>query len=160
GELDSREQHKAPKLSLIPPSVPEFKSSNPINYVFCLNEYASKNKMRVDYILISKTGVQHNPVFSYACLIDNEEFGVGSGNKVKAAKNEAAKLAYEKLTRSSTIGAEECTNSSSDSFDVTFRNSQGQCSMDRGASGTKESPLAARFANQCTRTSKFTKNER
>ncbi|KAG8123474.1 hypothetical protein E2320_019056, partial [Naja naja] len=68
----------------------------------------------------------------YACLIDNEEFGVGSGNKVKAAKNEAAKLAYEKLTRPSTIGAEECINPISDSSDMTSSTSEGLSSEASG----------------------------
>uniref|UniRef100_A0A8C6V7Z8 non-specific serine/threonine protein kinase n=1 Tax=Naja naja TaxID=35670 RepID=A0A8C6V7Z8_NAJNA len=190
GELDSYKQHK------------DFTSSNSINYVSCLNEYASKNKLQVEYKSESKTGPPHNLVFFYACLIDNEEFGVGSGNKIKAAKNEAAKLAYEKLTRPSTIGAEECINPISDSSDMTSSTSEGLSSEASGSttdldlepektsdeftqqadaiqlnessssqssvsspsqsmkSKRKESPLAARFANQCTRTSKFTKNER
>ncbi|ETE65568.1 hypothetical protein L345_08659, partial [Ophiophagus hannah] len=62
GELDSYEQHKEPKLSLLSPSVPEFTSSNSINYVSWLYEYASKNNVQIRYNLISKTGVQHKPV--------------------------------------------------------------------------------------------------
>ncbi|XP_026525116.1 interferon-induced, double-stranded RNA-activated protein kinase [Notechis scutatus] len=202
GELDSCEQHKEPKLSLLSPSVPEFTLSNPINYVSWLNEYASKNNVKIQYNLESKTGVQHKPVFSFVCQIGDKVFDVGRGNKVKAAKNEAAKLAYEKLTRSSTFGAEECTNPFSDSSDVTSSSSQSLSNEASGSStdldlelektsdtltehadaiqlnGTsssqnavsppsqsvkpkrKETPLAARFSNLSTRTSKFTKNDR
>ncbi|XP_026551182.1 interferon-induced, double-stranded RNA-activated protein kinase [Pseudonaja textilis] len=74
-----------------------------------------------------------SPIFSYACQIGDKVFDVGRGNKVKTAKKEAAKLAYEKLTRSSTFRAEECPNPFSDSSDVTSSSSQ---SLSNEASGS------------------------
>ncbi|XP_058020440.1 interferon-induced, double-stranded RNA-activated protein kinase [Ahaetulla prasina] len=199
GELDSCEQDKESTLSPLSLSVSESTSSNSINYVSLLNEYALKNKVHVQYNLISKTGLEHKPVFSYECRIGDMVFDVGKGNKVQVAKLEAAKLAYEKLTSSSTFRAEERANSISDSSDTTFSSSQGLSSEASGSNTDldseqkktfdtftngiqlnetsssqnpvsppsqsmkpkrKETPLAARFSNRCTRTSKFTKNDR
>ncbi|XP_015671474.1 interferon-induced, double-stranded RNA-activated protein kinase [Protobothrops mucrosquamatus] len=140
GELDSCEQHKEPKLSLVA-SVPEFSSSDSINYVSMLNEYASKNKVRVQYNLISKTGMDHKPIFSYECQIGDEVFDAGKGNKVQIAKLEAAKLAYEKLNSSSAFRAKERANSISDSSDTTFSSSQGLSSEASRSSTDLDSEL-------------------
>ncbi|XP_060548402.1 interferon-induced, double-stranded RNA-activated protein kinase [Pantherophis guttatus] len=202
GEPDSCEQHKESTLSLLSLRVPEYTSSNSINYVSLLNEYALKNKVHVQYNLISKTGLEHKPIFSYECQIDDIVVGVGRGNKAQAAKFEAAKLAYEKLTSSSTFRAEQSANSASDSSDTTFSSSQELSSEASGTSTDldselkktsdtftqhtdaiqlnetsstqnpvsppsqsmkpkrKETPLAPIFSKLCTRTSKFTKNDR
>uniref|UniRef100_A0A0F7Z9Y3 non-specific serine/threonine protein kinase n=1 Tax=Crotalus adamanteus TaxID=8729 RepID=A0A0F7Z9Y3_CROAD len=120
GELDSCEQHKE-----LVASVPEFSSSDSINYISRLNEYALKNNVCVQYNFISKTGLEHKPIFSYVCQIGDDVFDIGKGNKVQIAKLEAAKLAYEKLNSSSTFRAEERANSTSDSSDTTFSSSQG-----------------------------------
>ncbi|KAL7987490.1 hypothetical protein Chor_006409, partial [Crotalus horridus] len=117
GELDSCEQHKE-----LVASVPEFSSSDSINYISRLNEYALKNNVCVQYNFISKTGLEHKPIFSYVCQIGDDVFDIGKGNKIQIAKLEAAKLAYEKLNSSSTFRAEERANSTSDS---SFSSSQG-----------------------------------
>ncbi|KAM3854222.1 interferon-induced, double-stranded RNA-activated protein kinase isoform 1-T2 [Vipera latastei] len=140
GELDSCEQHTEPNLSLVA-SVPEFSSSKSINYISLLNEYASKNKVRVQYNFISKDGLDHKPVFSYVCQIGDDVFDVGRGNKAQIARLEAAKLAYEKLNRSSTFRAKERANSLSDSSDTTFSSSQGLSSEASRSSTDLDSEL-------------------
>ncbi|XP_070590232.1 interferon-induced, double-stranded RNA-activated protein kinase [Erythrolamprus reginae] len=163
GELDSCEQHNESKLSLLSQSDPELTSSNSINYVCWLNEYASKNKVRVQYNMISKTGLDHKPLFIYECQIGDKVFDVGRGNQVQAAKREAAKLAYEKLFSSSTVSAKECANSISDSSDTTFSSSQGLSSEASGISTDSNSELKKTSdtftehaaATQVTETSSF-----
>ncbi|XP_063161740.1 interferon-induced, double-stranded RNA-activated protein kinase [Candoia aspera] len=117
-ELDSREQHQESKLGLPATNIPESSSSKSISYISLLNEYALKNKVCVDYNCISKTGLEHKPVFSYACQIGDKIFDAGTGSKAQLARLEAAKLAYEKLTSQPTFGAEGSANSVSDSSDT------------------------------------------
>ncbi|KAM6464626.1 interferon-induced, double-stranded RNA-activated protein kinase isoform 2-T3 [Liasis olivaceus] len=140
---DSREQHQEPlpvQCYLPPPqpaatspaaSSPEVSSSNSVNYVSLLNEYALKNKVPVQYNQISKTGLEHIPVFSYVCQIGDKIFDVGTGSKVQIAKLEAARLAYEKLTSPSTFRAEESANPIDDSLDmlsISFRSLSSRAS--------------------------------
>ncbi|XP_007435907.1 interferon-induced, double-stranded RNA-activated protein kinase [Python bivittatus] len=127
---DSREQHQEPSPvpSYLPPpqpagtspaaGSPEVSSSNSVNYVSLLNEYALKKKVPVQYNQISKTGLEHIPVFSYVCQIGDKIFDVGTGSKVQIAKLEAARLAYEKLSSPPTFRAEESANPVNDSLDM------------------------------------------
>ncbi|XP_062980335.1 interferon-induced, double-stranded RNA-activated protein kinase isoform X1 [Elgaria multicarinata webbii] len=75
----------------------EASSPRSVNYISSLNEYANRNKVIVTYFLKDKTGLDHMPIFSYICKIDGKEFGEGTGNSAQIAKQNAAKLAYEKL---------------------------------------------------------------
>uniref|UniRef100_A0A6J0UCL9 Interferon-induced, double-stranded RNA-activated protein kinase isoform X1 n=1 Tax=Pogona vitticeps TaxID=103695 RepID=A0A6J0UCL9_9SAUR len=68
-----------------------------VNCISMLNEYASKHNVIVEYKLEHKSGPPHMPILSYACEINGDVFGRGTGNNKQTAKLNAAKLAYEKL---------------------------------------------------------------
>ncbi len=55
------------------------------------------NTQRLRYKLISEEGPDHSKTFTIAVLIGNEEIGIGSGRTKKAAEQEAAYQAIQKL---------------------------------------------------------------
>ncbi len=55
------------------------------------------NKQRLRYKLISEEGPDHNKTFTIAVLVGNDEIGIGSGRTKKAAEQEAAYQAIQKL---------------------------------------------------------------
>ncbi|MBB2183025.1 ribonuclease III [Lachnospiraceae bacterium MD1] len=57
------------------------------------------NKQKLRYNLISETGPDHNKIFTIAVCIGNEEIGRGSGRTKKAAEQEAANQAIQKLQK-------------------------------------------------------------
>ncbi|XP_072848618.2 interferon-induced, double-stranded RNA-activated protein kinase isoform X3 [Pogona vitticeps] len=75
----------------------ETSSPSSVNCISRLNEYASKHNVIVEYKLEHKSGPPHMPILSYACEINGDVFGRGTGNNKQTAKLNAAKLAYEKL---------------------------------------------------------------
>ncbi len=58
-----------------------------------------KNKQKLRYKLISEEGPDHNKTFTIAVCLGNEEIGVGTGRTKKAAEQEAAYLALQKLNK-------------------------------------------------------------
>lgn len=58
------------------------------------------NKQKLRYKLISEEGPDHNKVFTIAVCIGNEEIGFGTGRTKKAAEQEAANQAIQKLRNS------------------------------------------------------------
>lgn len=57
----------------------------------------SKDKGNVVYELLLEEGPDHNKVFTSAVLINNKQIGIGKGRTKKAAEQEAASQAIEKL---------------------------------------------------------------
>uniref|UniRef100_A0A670HM75 Eukaryotic translation initiation factor 2 alpha kinase 2 n=1 Tax=Podarcis muralis TaxID=64176 RepID=A0A670HM75_PODMU len=73
-----------------------------LNYLALLNEYSSRNKVVVQYVVVSKSGLDHMPIFHCVCTIDDKDFGEGTGNNKQTAKRNAARQAYEKLNDQAT----------------------------------------------------------
>nr|XP_056709328.1 interferon-induced, double-stranded RNA-activated protein kinase [Euleptes europaea] len=88
-------------------NVPDITSSPSANYISLLNEYASKNKVSVQYPLKDKRGEDHKPNFFCACEIGGKIYGEGTGNNKQRAKFNAAKQAYEKLMAQPALRAEQ-----------------------------------------------------
>jgi ribonuclease-3 len=57
------------------------------------------NKQKLRYKLISEEGPDHNKTFTIAVCIGNDEIGCGTGRTKKAAEQEAAYQAIQKLRR-------------------------------------------------------------
>ncbi|MDF2540009.1 MAG: hypothetical protein K0S76_3030, partial [Herbinix sp.] len=55
------------------------------------------NKQKIRYKLISEEGPDHNKTFTIAVCIGNEEIGCGVGRTKKAAEQEAAYQAIQRL---------------------------------------------------------------
>ncbi|NWH25353.1 E2AK2 kinase, partial [Grus americana] len=75
----------------------------PSNYVSLLNEYSQKTLQAVDYSNRTRSGAAHAPVFSCSCMISGVLYGIGTGSTQGAAKQAAAKQAYEKLNKESAL---------------------------------------------------------
>jgi ribonuclease-3 len=58
------------------------------------------NKQKLRYKLVSEEGPDHNKTFTIAVCIGNDEIGCGSGRTKKAAEQEAAYQAIQKLRKS------------------------------------------------------------
>jgi len=55
------------------------------------------NKQKLRYKLLSEEGPDHNKIFTIAVCIGNDEIGIGTGRTKKAAEQEAANQAIQKL---------------------------------------------------------------
>ena len=58
------------------------------------------NKQKIKYKLLSEEGPDHNKIFTIAVFIDNDQIGLGVGKTKKAAEQEAASQAIQKLQTS------------------------------------------------------------
>ncbi|XP_056342475.1 interferon-induced, double-stranded RNA-activated protein kinase isoform X1 [Oenanthe melanoleuca] len=99
-------------------------SSPPLDedYVSLLNTYSQKNSQMVDYTNRTRTGDAHAPIYSVSCTINGHVYGRGTGRSVVAAKQAAAKEAYEKINKESSLTVEtersnvSCTSYSENSI--------------------------------------------
>lgn len=57
------------------------------------------NKQKLRYKLISEEGPDHNKTFTIAVCVGNDEIGIGTGRTKKAAEQEAAYQAIQKLKK-------------------------------------------------------------
>ncbi|NWI93708.1 E2AK2 kinase, partial [Pitta sordida] len=69
------------------------------DYVSLLNTYSQKQNVAVDYPNKTRIGDAHNPIFSVSCTISGHIYGMGTGPSLAAAKQAAAKQAFEKVRR-------------------------------------------------------------
>lgn len=61
-------------------------------------ELANKKKLgRVDYVLLSKKGPDHSPIFTVALSVNGKRIAKATGNSKKQAEKNAAKVAIEKI---------------------------------------------------------------
>ncbi|NXQ93768.1 E2AK2 kinase, partial [Sagittarius serpentarius] len=67
------------------------------DYVSLLNMYSKRTLQIVDYPHKKCTGDAHAPMFSCSCTISGFVYGSGTGTSLDAAKQAAAKQAFEKL---------------------------------------------------------------
>ncbi|XP_064301944.1 interferon-induced, double-stranded RNA-activated protein kinase [Phalacrocorax carbo] len=92
------------------------------DYVSMLNRYSQKTLQTVDYTTGKRTGDAHAPIFTCSCTISGSVYGIGRGTSLAAAKQDAAKNAFEKLKAQGdlTVGSEK---SQSDSDSSCFEDS-------------------------------------
>jgi ribonuclease III len=62
-----------------------------------LQEVLARSGRQVSYVILSSEGPPHDRHFTCAAVVDEEQFGVGSGPSKKAAEQEAARQALERL---------------------------------------------------------------
>ncbi|NWI76539.1 E2AK2 kinase, partial [Dryoscopus gambensis] len=67
------------------------------DYVSLLNIFAQRKSQLIDYPNKTRTGDAHAPTYSVSCTISGVLFGRGTGSSLAAAKQAAAKEAYEKI---------------------------------------------------------------
>ncbi|XP_021145090.2 interferon-induced, double-stranded RNA-activated protein kinase isoform X3 [Columba livia] len=94
------------------------------NFVSLLNTYSQKTSQIVDYHNISRTGNDHAPTFSCSCTISGFVYGIGTGASVGAAKQAAAKQAYEKLQEEDALTFRSEKSDSNSTFNKHSNSSQ------------------------------------
>ncbi|NWS02829.1 E2AK2 kinase, partial [Motacilla alba] len=73
------------------------------NYICLLNSFSQKTGYIVDYPNRTFTGDPHAPTYSISCTISGYFYGRGTGPTLAAAKQAAAKQAYEKVNKESSL---------------------------------------------------------
>ncbi|XP_074844646.1 interferon-induced, double-stranded RNA-activated protein kinase isoform X2 [Carettochelys insculpta] len=68
-----------------------------LDYISMLTKKGQKHNIMTDYVLKDESGPSHQKTFSFICKIGGKIYGEGKGNDKKAAKQAAAKCAYEAL---------------------------------------------------------------
>jgi ribonuclease-3 len=75
----------------------EFASTTWVDHKTELQEALARAGRQVSYVVLEVEGPPHDRHFTCAAVIDGEQAGVGQGQTKKAAEQEAAKQALEKL---------------------------------------------------------------
>ncbi|NWV82062.1 E2AK2 kinase, partial [Dasyornis broadbenti] len=73
------------------------------DYVSLLNTFSQRTLHTVDYCNISRTGDAHAPTYSISCTISGHLYGKGTGSSLAAAKQAAAKEAFEKINKEGSL---------------------------------------------------------
>ena len=74
------------------------KISKPVDYKSELNEYASKYKCDIKYVVDSKSGMDNAPIYTVSLYVNEERLATATvQGKKQLAEKEAAKLALQKL---------------------------------------------------------------
>ncbi|NXO85574.1 E2AK2 kinase, partial [Sitta europaea] len=73
------------------------------NYVSLLNIYSQRTRQKVAYPNVTRTGDDDAPTYSVSCTISGLLFGRGTGPCLAAAKQAAAKQAYEKVNKENSL---------------------------------------------------------
>ncbi|XP_016096734.1 interferon-induced, double-stranded RNA-activated protein kinase-like isoform X2 [Sinocyclocheilus grahami] len=71
------------------------------NYIARLNNYSQRHNCVVDFELVEKRGLPHNPEFVYKVVIDRKEYPEGQGKSAKEAKQHAAQHAWSEIKEQS-----------------------------------------------------------
>ncbi|NXH25559.1 E2AK2 kinase, partial [Myiagra hebetior] len=107
------EQHNSPsnmaaaELTTTKPTLPPALEKD---YVSLLNIFSQRTLQVVDYTNKSHTGDAHAPRFSISCTISGVLYGKGTGPSLAAAKQAAAKEAYEKVNKESSLSVYSFNN--------------------------------------------------
>ena len=75
----------------------EYALTSHVDHKTELQEVLARTGRRVSYVEVSAEGPPHDRHFTCAARIDGEEFGRGDGRTKKAAEQEAARQALERL---------------------------------------------------------------
>ncbi|NXK30892.1 E2AK2 kinase, partial [Piprites chloris] len=73
------------------------------DYVSLLNIFSQRARLQVDYPEKNRTGDAHAPIFSCSCTISGQLYGRGTGPTLAAAKQAAAKQAFEKVNKKGSL---------------------------------------------------------
>ncbi|NXY48648.1 E2AK2 kinase, partial [Ceuthmochares aereus] len=99
-QLESPSNMQAAELVTIPVTLPPVPDSD---YVSRLNIFSQRTRRLVDYSKKQCSGGAHAPMFSCSCVISGTVYGIGTGPSLAAAKQAAAKQAYEKLDKEGSL---------------------------------------------------------
>ncbi|PKU49126.1 interferon- double-stranded rna-activated protein kinase [Limosa lapponica baueri] len=110
------------------------------DYVSLLNLYSQRTSQKVDYPNRNCAGAAHAPIYSYSCTISGVLYGIGSGNSAAAAKQAAAKQAFEKLKNEGFLTMQNEKSNSDSTFSEHSNSSQVPTQSD-------SEKLAANFDN-------------
>jgi ribonuclease III len=70
---------------------------HPVDFKSALQELLARRGSHVNYEIVSEEGPPHARVYEVAALVDEREFGSGTGRTKKHAEQEAARKAFEAL---------------------------------------------------------------
>ncbi|XP_053793411.1 interferon-induced, double-stranded RNA-activated protein kinase isoform X1 [Vidua chalybeata] len=104
------EQHGSPSNMAAAELTTSQPTSSPAldkNYVSLLNNFSQRTGQIVDYSNKIRTGDAHAPTYTVSCTISGHLYGRGTGPSVAAARQAAAKEAYEKMETERSNGS--CT---------------------------------------------------
>ncbi|NXC64672.1 E2AK2 kinase, partial [Aleadryas rufinucha] len=136
------------------------------DYVSLLNIFSQRTLQIVDYPNKTRTGDAHAPTYSVSCTISGVLYGRGTGPSLAAAKQAAAKEAYEKVNKESSLTVYSFNNRNKGEYDKVFPlffNKNSICFDDSAAelvektkdmaiyekpSPSQVEKLAANFANE------------
>ena len=79
-----------------------FEDTRQVDYKTDLQELLQKKKsavVKIDYKFENRIGEDHDPEFTYSCLIDGEKLGSGIGKNKKTAQAMAAKEVIDKIMK-------------------------------------------------------------
>ncbi|NXA87487.1 E2AK2 kinase, partial [Melanocharis versteri] len=97
-------QHKSPSNAAAAELMMTQTTSSPAqDYVSLLNIFSQRTLQVVDYPNKTRTGDAHAPTYSISCTISGVLYGRGTGPSLAAAKQAAAKEAYEKVNKESSL---------------------------------------------------------
>ncbi|NWU40158.1 E2AK2 kinase, partial [Hylia prasina] len=80
------------------------------DYISLLNIFSQRMCLIVDYPNKTRTGDAHAPTYSISCTISGHLYGRGTGPSLAAAKQAAAKEAYEKVNKESSLTLDSFNN--------------------------------------------------
>jgi ribonuclease III len=75
----------------------EYALTSHVDHKTELQEALARTGRQVAYVVLSAEGPPHDRHFTCAAMVDGEQFGVGSGGSKKAAEQEAARGALERV---------------------------------------------------------------
>ncbi|NWT12675.1 E2AK2 kinase, partial [Vireo altiloquus] len=90
------------------------------DYVSLLNIFSQKTLHVVDYPNKTRTGDAHAPTYSISCTISGVLYGKGTGSSLAAAKQAAAKEAYEKVNKESSLTVYSFNNRNKEDYYKVF----------------------------------------
>ncbi|NXD30155.1 E2AK2 kinase, partial [Spelaeornis formosus] len=73
------------------------------DYISLLNTFSQRTCQIVEYPNKTRTGDAHAPIYSVSCTISGRLYGRGTGPSLNAAKQAAAKEAFEKVNKESSL---------------------------------------------------------
>jgi ribonuclease-3 len=75
----------------------EYAMTSHVDHKTELQEALARSGRQVTYVVLSAEGPPHDRHFTCAAIVDSEQLGVGSGGSKKAAEQEAAREALERV---------------------------------------------------------------
>ncbi|NXS77295.1 E2AK2 kinase, partial [Erpornis zantholeuca] len=90
------------------------------DYVSLLNHFSQRTLQVVDYPKQTRIGDAHAPTYSVSCTISGFLYGRGTGHSLAAAKQAAAKQAYEKVNKESSLTVYSFNNRNKEDYYKVF----------------------------------------